>query len=69
MRHLCVILQGQFINDKQVLMKAADEAGVSGAEELLNDEDELKSEVLSGVVRLHGLKDPPQVACCVLHDT
>ena len=54
MRHLYVTLQGQFINDKQVLLKAADEAGVSGAEELLNDEDELKSEVISGVVRMHG---------------
>jgi hypothetical protein len=40
-------LQGQFINDKQVLLKAAEQASVSGAEELLNDEDELKSEVIS----------------------
>ncbi len=43
--HAC--LQGQFINDKQVLLKAAQQASVSGAEELLNDEDELKSEVIA----------------------
>ncbi len=40
-----VILQGQFINDRQVLLKAAKEASISGAEELLDDEDELKPEV------------------------
>lgn len=44
--------EGQFINDKQVLLKAAQQASVSGAEELLNDEDELKSEVLHEVKTL-----------------
>ena len=38
-------VQGQFINDKQVLLKAAEEAGVAGAQQLLEDENELKSEV------------------------
>ena len=38
-------VQGQFINDKQVLLKAAKEAGVDGAQELLDNDDELKSEV------------------------
>ena len=40
-----VMVQGQFINDKQVLLKAADEAGVQGAQHLLDNEEELKSEV------------------------
>lgn len=65
MTHLSVTLQGQFINDKQVLLKAADKAGVSGAQELLNDEEELKSEVNSGVVRI-----PAYIGwkiCCRLH--
>ncbi|KAL0028163.1 hypothetical protein WJX77_011577 [Trebouxia sp. C0004] len=44
--------EGQFINDKQVLLKAAEQASISGAEELLNDEDELKSEVLHEVKTL-----------------
>ena len=39
------IVQAQFINDKQVLLKAAEEAGVQGAQQLLDDENELKSEV------------------------
>ncbi len=46
-RCLYACLQGQFINDKQVLLKAAQQASVSGAEELLNDEDVLKSEVIA----------------------
>ena len=37
--------QGQFINDKQVLLTAAETAGVRGAQELLDDEDQLKPEV------------------------
>ena len=52
MRHLYVILQGQFINDKQVLLKAAAGAGVSGAQELLDDEDELTPEASAGVVHI-----------------
>ena len=39
------MVQGQFINDKQVLLKAAETAGISGAQELLDDEDQLKPEV------------------------
>lgn len=39
------VLQGMFINDKQVLLKAAEKAGVEGAQQLLDDEDELKPEV------------------------
>ena len=46
------MVQGQFINDKQVLLKAAQEAGVEGAQQLLDSEDELKSEVGRSV---HGL--------------
>lgn len=38
-------LQGQFINDKQVLLQAAEAAGVTGAQELLDDEEQLKPEV------------------------
>lgn len=38
-------VQGQFINDRQVLLNAAAEAGVLGAEELVDNEDQLKSEV------------------------
>ena len=38
-------MQGQFINDKQVLLRAAQEAGISGAQQLIDDEDQLKSEV------------------------
>lgn len=44
--------EGQFINDKQVLLKAAETAGVTGAQELLDDEDQLKSEVLHEVKTL-----------------
>ena len=39
------VLQGMFINDKQVLLTAAEKAGVEGAQQLLDDEDELKPEV------------------------
>ena len=42
----CVV-QGQFINDRQVLLKAAEKAGVTGAQDLLDDEEQLKSEVRS----------------------
>lgn len=38
-------MQGQFINDRQVLLTAAEEAGVEGAQQLLDNENELKSEV------------------------
>ena len=38
-------MQGQFINDRQVLLRAAEEAGISGAEQLIDNEDQLKSEV------------------------
>lgn len=41
--------QGQFINDEQVLLKAAEEAGVIGAQQLLDNDDELKSQVLHEV--------------------
>ena len=39
-------MQGQFINDKQVLLRAAEEAGIDGAQQLLDSDDELKSEVI-----------------------
>lgn len=41
--------EGMFINDKQVLLTAAEKAGVEGAQQLLDDEDELKPEVLQEV--------------------
>ena len=44
------IVQGQFINDEQVLLKAAEEAGVIGAQQLLDNDDELKSEVSRDVL-------------------
>jgi len=44
--------QGQFINDRQVLLRAAEEAGISGAEQLIDNEDQLKSEVLEEVSTL-----------------
>ena len=40
-----VHMQGQFINDRQVLLRAAEEAGISGAQQLVDNEDQLKSEV------------------------
>ena len=46
-------MQGQFINDKQVLLKAAEEAGVEGAQHLLDTEDELKSEVSIGLLAVY----------------
>lgn len=48
------MVQGQFINDKQVLLSAAEEAGVEGAQHLLDTEDELKSEVGTDLLPVHG---------------
>jgi len=55
-----------------VLLKAAQQASISGAEELLNDEDELKSEVISQSIytqllprwcdQMHSFGDA--LACC-----
>ena len=47
-------MQGQFINDKQVLLRAADEAGVEGAQRLLDTEDELTNEVRAALLPIHG---------------
>lgn len=48
-------MQGQFINDKQVLLKAAEEAGIDGAQQLLDSDDELKSEVSTTLLAFHCL--------------
>lgn len=48
------MVQGLFINDKQVLLKAAEEAGIEGAQHLLDTEDELKSEVGTDLLAVHG---------------
>lgn len=42
---MCVSVQGQFINDREVLLNAAKESGVTGAQELMDNEEQLKSEV------------------------
>lgn len=52
--------QGQFINDKEVLLKAAKEAGVEGAQHLLDTEDELKSEVSKALLAVYNA----QYCCC-----
>lgn len=44
--------QGQFINDREVLLNAAKESGVAGAQELMDNEEQLKSEVLEEVKTL-----------------
>lgn len=50
-------MQGQFINDKQVLLKAAQEAGIDGAQQLLDSDDELKSEVSTNYAGCSSLEE------------
>ncbi|KAL3150213.1 hypothetical protein ABBQ32_000072 [Trebouxia sp. C0010 RCD-2024] len=60
--------QGLFINDKQVLLKAAEEAGIEGAQHLLDTEDELKSEVLHEVKTIAQARGVTGVPFFIIND-